>query len=216
MCFVLKKLALAPQSFLHLMSCRNLLGLPERRSTFPGGLETESLIPCIDLDGGGWFGRVAEQSSLTGYEPKNLIVISSQHTPINFPSRRNSFNADLNDVPHRHPGCGNDFSVVNARKRSEPFGDSVHRQQRNAQQPASSSVMHGRSCWKLQHCVHDHDVRSCGKLQRCNTLGPSPGPPQDIPRAPQQGLLWATLACPSYHNVFPWALHLATLDPTLW
>ena len=56
------------------------------------GLETESGIPCIDPGGGGWFGRTAEQSPLTGYEPKNLIEISSQHTPINFPSRRNSFN----------------------------------------------------------------------------------------------------------------------------
>ena len=45
---------------------------PERRFTFPDGLETESGIPCIDPSGGGWFGRVAEQSPLTGQEPKNL------------------------------------------------------------------------------------------------------------------------------------------------
>ena len=48
------------------MSCRNLLGLPQRRSIFPDGLETESGIPCIDPGGCGWFGRVAEQSPLTG------------------------------------------------------------------------------------------------------------------------------------------------------
>ena len=108
------------------MSCRNLLGLPGRRSTFPDGLETESGIPCIDPRGGGWFGRMAEQSPVTGYEPKNLIEISSQHTPINFPSRRNSFNTDFNDVPTFAAsddtdtlGCGNDFPVVHARKRSE-------------------------------------------------------------------------------------------------
>ena len=47
------------------MSCRNLLGLPERRSSYPDGLETESGIPCIDPRGGGWFGRLAEQSPLT-------------------------------------------------------------------------------------------------------------------------------------------------------
>ena len=57
-----KQLALAPQSFLHLMSCRNLLGPGERRSTFPDGLETESGIPCIDPAGSGWFDRVAQQS----------------------------------------------------------------------------------------------------------------------------------------------------------
>ena len=88
-CRVFKNIAPAPQSFLHLMSCRNLLGLPDRRLSFPDLLETEPGIPCIDLCGGGWFGPVAKQSPLTGYEPNNLIEISNQHTPINFPSRRN-------------------------------------------------------------------------------------------------------------------------------
>ena len=41
-----ENIALAPQSLLHLMNCRNLLGLPDRRSTFPDGLETESGIPA--------------------------------------------------------------------------------------------------------------------------------------------------------------------------
>ena len=48
--------------FLHLMSCRNLLGLPEGRPIIPDGLEKESGIPCIAPGGGGWFGRVAAQS----------------------------------------------------------------------------------------------------------------------------------------------------------
>ena len=69
-CRVVKNLALAPQSFCQFMSCRNLLGLPQRRSTFPDGLETESGIPCTDPSGGGWFVRVAQQSPLTGHEPK--------------------------------------------------------------------------------------------------------------------------------------------------
>ena len=47
------------------MSCRNLLGLPQRRSNFLDGLDTEPGIPCIDPGGGGWFGRVAEQFPLT-------------------------------------------------------------------------------------------------------------------------------------------------------
>ena len=46
------------------MSCRNLLGLSQRRSTFPDRLETESGIPCIPaaVDG---LGRMAERSPFT-------------------------------------------------------------------------------------------------------------------------------------------------------
>ena len=44
---VLKSSALAPQSFIHRMPCRNLLCLLERRSTLRDGLGTESAIPCI-------------------------------------------------------------------------------------------------------------------------------------------------------------------------
>ena len=73
--------------------------LAQRRSAFPDRLETERGISCIDPGGGGWFGRVAEQSPFTGYEPNSLIQISSAHTPINFACRRNSFSADCNDVP---------------------------------------------------------------------------------------------------------------------
>ena len=36
--------------------------MPERRSTFPDGLETDSESPCIDLGGGGSFYRMAERS----------------------------------------------------------------------------------------------------------------------------------------------------------
>ena len=120
--------ALAPQSFLHLMSCRNLLGLPDRRSTFSDGLETEPGIHCNDPGGGGWFGRMAEQSPLTGFEPKNLIEISSQHTPIDFLSRRNSFSTDFNDVSTIAASddtdtldAGMTSPVVHARKRDESF-----------------------------------------------------------------------------------------------
>ena len=65
----------SPQSFPHLTSDRNLLGLRERQFTFADGLETESEIHCNDPGGGAWFGRMAEQSPLTGY-----IKISSEYT----------------------------------------------------------------------------------------------------------------------------------------
>ena len=63
-----KNIALVPRSFLHLMSGRNLLGLPERHSILPDGLETESGIHCSDLGGGGLFGRMTEQSTFTQEE----------------------------------------------------------------------------------------------------------------------------------------------------
>ena len=50
------------------MSCRSVLGLPDRRPTFRVPLETELGITCADPRGGGWFGRMTEQSPLTGYE----------------------------------------------------------------------------------------------------------------------------------------------------
>ena len=43
-------------------------------------------------------GRLAEQSSLTGYEPKSLIEVSSEHTPINLPSRKGSLDTNLDDL----------------------------------------------------------------------------------------------------------------------
>ena len=43
------------------------------------------------------FGRLAESSLHTGYKPKSCIDVSSVHTPINHPSRRNRFNIE-NDL----------------------------------------------------------------------------------------------------------------------
>ena len=42
---------------------------------------------------------MAEQSTLTVFEPQDLIELSSEHTPINFPSRMSSFTTDIDDVP---------------------------------------------------------------------------------------------------------------------
>ena len=38
------------------MSCRNLLGLPDRRPTFPDRQGTGQGTPCIDPGSGGLFG----------------------------------------------------------------------------------------------------------------------------------------------------------------
>ena len=104
-----------------------------------------------------------------------LIEISSQRTPIIFPSRRNSFL----DVPTI--AASDDTDTLDAGMTSplftkerevNPLGGSVHRQvshTSNTQQPASPYVMHEMSCGKLQHCVHDLHCNvkgSCGKLQR--------------------------------------------------
>ena len=139
----------APQSFFHLMSSRKLLGLPERQCKIPDGLETESWIHCNDPGGGVWYGRMTEQSPLTGCEPNNLVQISSAHTPIIFPSRRNSFHTDFDDVPSI--AASEDAETLDAgvtsflfthHREVNPFRDSVHRQaaesgSSNTQQPAS-------------------------------------------------------------------------------
>ena len=76
-------------------SCRhvfhhNLLGVPGPLPLFPTTLFMESATTCADPRSGSWFGRVAEQRTLTGYEPQDLIETSSEHTPI--------FTIDPNDV----------------------------------------------------------------------------------------------------------------------
>ena len=44
--------------------------------------------PCATSQGGLLFGRLAEHSPLAGYEPNSLIEFGSEHTPINFLSRK--------------------------------------------------------------------------------------------------------------------------------
>ena len=78
---------------------RNLLGVPDPPPLFPATLATETGTTCADPLSGSWLGRMAEQSLLTGYEPEDLSEISSEHTPINFPSRKSSFSPDIDDVP---------------------------------------------------------------------------------------------------------------------
>ena len=68
----------------------------------PNPMSTPSLPTspnhCATPQGGLFFGRVAEQSPLTGYEPKTLIEVNSEHTPINLHSRKSSLDTDVNDL----------------------------------------------------------------------------------------------------------------------
>ena len=54
--------------------------------------------PCATSPEGRQSGHLAEPLPHTGYEPKTCIDVSSEHTPINYPSRRNSFNIENNDL----------------------------------------------------------------------------------------------------------------------
>ena len=44
----------------------------------------------------GQSGYLADSIPLTGYEPKTCIDVSSEHTPVNHPCRKNSFNIEDN------------------------------------------------------------------------------------------------------------------------
>ena len=45
-----------------------------------------------------WFGRLAEPSPLTGYEPNALNEVSSDATPVVLPSRRCSLGTNADDL----------------------------------------------------------------------------------------------------------------------
>ena len=84
---------------------RNVLGVPDPFPPFLStppftqpSLQTGIGLTCADPRGGPLFGRMAEQSRLTSYEPKNLVEVSSEHTPIDFFSTKNSFSTGVNDL----------------------------------------------------------------------------------------------------------------------
>ena len=128
---------------------RNLLGVLDPPPLFPSTLVTESGTTCVDPRSGAFCGRVAEQSPITGYEPKDLTEISSEYTPINFPSRKNSFTTDIDDVPivvasdiTETIEVGQLTSPLFTQERevsANPLGASVFRKQ---QQAAASSSQH--------------------------------------------------------------------------
>ena len=70
----------------------------------PGSSTSPSLLyPSMSpstpfLQGGLCCGRLAEQSPLTGYEPKSLIEVSSEHPPVILPSRRGSLDTNVDDL----------------------------------------------------------------------------------------------------------------------
>ena len=41
---------------------------------------------------------MAEQSAVPGYDPNSIVEVSSEQTPINVPSIKDSFNTDFNDL----------------------------------------------------------------------------------------------------------------------
>ena len=53
---------------------------------------------CATPSGGLLFGHLAEPTPLTGYKPKTCIDVNNEHTPLNYTSRRNSFNIENNDL----------------------------------------------------------------------------------------------------------------------
>ena len=67
-------------------------------STSPSLLYPSMSPSAATLQGGLWFGRLAEQSPLTGYEPKALIEVSSEHTPVISLSRRGSLDTNVDDL----------------------------------------------------------------------------------------------------------------------
>ena len=67
------------------------------------GLSTSPSLLSFDvstatLHGGLCFGWLAEKLPLTGYEPKPLIEVSSEHTPINLPSKKGILDTNLDDL----------------------------------------------------------------------------------------------------------------------
>ena len=141
------------------MSCRNLLGLLELRSSFVHRLETESGIPCIDPSGCGGFGRMADQSPLTGCDPKNLVVIPSQQHADQLSFQEKQFQYRLQRRAHlcrfwchRHPGCGNAPPLLTQEREVNPCSASV------LQHALASGICNTRlpeptSCGALQQSV---------------------------------------------------------------
>ena len=97
-------------------------------SSFSPPLLHPSVCPSTaTLQGGLCFGRLAEQSPLTGYEPKSFIEVSNEHTPINLPSRGQSRHGPWRSRHHcrcvwslRHKRNGTvDFTTVFSGARSK-------------------------------------------------------------------------------------------------
>ena len=60
-------------------------------TTTPTSLTGSRLNPCVTPLWSGPSGDLADPTPNTGYEPKFCIDVSSEHTPINFPTRKSTF-----------------------------------------------------------------------------------------------------------------------------
>ena len=89
-----RPLHFAPPLFLH--RHKDTTGLPFL-------LNPSSPRPCATPQGGMLSGRLTEQSSLTGYDPKSLIQVSSERTPINLLSRRSFDASEITDTTEVGP-----------------------------------------------------------------------------------------------------------------
>ena len=109
-----------------------------------------------------------------GFEPKTCIDVSNEHTPINYPTRRNSFNTDYNDLTTTVPASetpdikevGQSTSPLMRQERelsSNPFCVSGFQQQATAsgsQQQASSSEVSPRpsaDLWSTRKLVRGNE-----------------------------------------------------------
>ena len=105
---------------------------------------------------------MAEQSPLTSYELNGLIEISSEYTPINFPSKRNSFTTDLNDVP---TVAASDVTEITLSTRERSNCESLQclcpSASSSTRQPAAASII---ECHKSVANVQSLELRETGAM----------------------------------------------------
>ena len=87
----------------HNMCHRPLLDVPDPFPSFcstpPPSMTGIRRFSCDTPRGGLQFGHLVESTPFTGYEPKTCIDVSSEHTPINYSSRRTSFKPTTTTSP---------------------------------------------------------------------------------------------------------------------
>ena len=142
---------------------RNVLDLPDHPLAFFAALVKEPCTTCADPRRGSLTGRMAEQGPISGFEPKDLIVISSKYTPIDFTSRKNSFTKNVpavvaSDITETSEARQLILPLFTQERevRANPFCVCFSARS-SKRQPASSSVINLRQ---------SSDVGSCRKVQR--------------------------------------------------
>ena len=89
--------------------------------------------PCAAPRGGMLFGRLVDLSSLTGYEPKTCIEVSSEHTPINI-RRPHNHCRRIRNHGYERSGTSGRLPLFSQERdvSSNPFGVSGSQQQAGA------------------------------------------------------------------------------------